>query len=103
MFLMDTLINDETSQIENSGLRLLKGDAKVKVTQSHFDTKMAKILSGSGGASCQMCTATFKQLHDISIVQDGFPINRTIHDANQYLNRLTKRSFLAVQHRRDLT
>ncbi|KAI6656148.1 hypothetical protein LOD99_1481 [Oopsacas minuta] len=67
-FLMDSLINNETSTIEESGLCLHNGNAEAKIIRSHFDTKMAKILSGTGGANCQMCTATFKQIYDISIV-----------------------------------
>ena len=40
-------------------------------------TKMAKLLSGSGGAHCKLCTTTFAQAHGIDIVRDGFPINRS--------------------------
>ena len=46
---------------------------------------MAKLLSGSGGAHCQICTTTFAQAHDIDFVRDGFPINRFIHDAKLFL------------------
>ena len=55
--LLDSLINQETSTIEESGLSLRNGHAEVKIIRSHFDTKMAKILSGAGEASCQLCTA----------------------------------------------
>ena len=48
-----------------------------------FDGKMSAILSGAGGASCLMCTATHKDLKDRELVTDGFPINRTITDAAQ--------------------
>ena len=34
----------------------------VDIVQSMFDEKMASILSGAGGASCQLCAATHKQL-----------------------------------------
>ena len=30
-----------------------------------FDGKMSGILTGAGGAKCQLCTATFDQLHDL--------------------------------------
>ena len=33
---------------------------------------MAKILSGAGGASCQLCTASFAQIHDISFARALF-------------------------------
>ena len=42
---------------------------------------MAPILSGAGGANCQLCIATLKQIHDLEFVLEGFPINRAIHDA----------------------
>ena len=45
------------------------------------DEKMAGILSGAGGASCQMCTATQDDLTDRDLVLEGFPINRHISDA----------------------
>ena len=48
-----------------------------------FDGEMAAILSGAGGASCQMCTATQNDLMDRELVVDGFPINRTISDTMQ--------------------
>ena len=41
---------------------------------------MVGILSGVGGASCQLCTATHDQLKDREIVIQGFPINRHISD-----------------------
>ncbi|KAI6658404.1 hypothetical protein LOD99_15206 [Oopsacas minuta] len=95
-FLMDSLINNETSTIEESGLCLHNGNAEVKIIRSHFDTKMAKILSGAGGANCQMCTATFQQIHDISIVQNGFPINRTIRDALDVFDEVDEEEFLSL-------
>ncbi|KAI6648319.1 hypothetical protein LOD99_12128 [Oopsacas minuta] len=95
-FLMDSLINNETSTIEESGLCLHNGNAEVKIIRSHFDTKMAKILSGAGGANCQMCTATFQQIHDISIVQNGFPINRTIRDARDVFDEVDEEVFLSL-------
>ena len=67
-FFMDSLINQETSTIEESGLSLRNGHAEVNIIRSHFDTKMAKILGGAGGASCQLCTASFAQIHDIDII-----------------------------------
>ena len=60
-FLMKTMINKETADIEANGLDLINGHhAKVAVLRSQLDAKMAQILSGAGGASCQFCTATFK-------------------------------------------
>ena len=95
-FLFDSLINTESSLIEESGLLLQHGCAKVTIIRSHFDTKMAKILSGAGGASCQMCTATFTQIHDIDIVKDGFPINRKIQDARALFEEVDEDDFLSL-------
>ena len=48
-----------------------------------FDGKMGGLLSGAGGAHCQLCTATFKQLHDLELIREGFPINRSISAAKE--------------------
>ena len=93
---MDSLINQDTSTIEESGLSLRNGHAEVKIIRSHFDTKMAKILSGAGGASCQLCTASFAQIHDISFVNTGYPINRTIHDARALFEEVDEDEFLSL-------
>ena len=57
---------------------------------------MAQILSGAGGASCQFCTATFKQIHDVDIVNDGFPINRFISDAKVLFEEVNEEQFLSL-------
>ena len=55
------------------------------------------VLSGAGGASCQMCTATHNDLKDRELVVDGFPINRTIFDAIQLFGELEDiHSFFAL-------
>ena len=95
-FLMDSLINQETSTIEENGLSLSNGHAEVKIIRSHFGTKMAKILSGAGGASCQLCTASFAQIHDISFVNTGYPINRTIHDVRALFEEVDEDEFLSL-------
>ncbi|KAI6659904.1 hypothetical protein LOD99_14244 [Oopsacas minuta] len=48
-----------------------------------FDTKMAGLLDGAGGASCHLCTATDNQIKSLEWVNSGFPINRLISDARQ--------------------
>lgn len=55
---------------------------------------MAKILSGVGGTSCQLCTATYKQIHDLEKVKEGFPINRTITNAKYIFEEVDKEEFL---------
>ena len=93
---MDSLINQETSTIEECGLILHNDHAEVKIIRSQFDTKMSKILSGAGGASCQLCTASFAQIHDISFVNTGYPINRTIHDARALIEEVDEDKFLSL-------
>ena len=87
-FIMDSVINTETSIIEETGLDLTRGKAQVEIIRSQFDTKMAKLLRGSGGAHCQLCTATFAQAYDIDLARDGFPINRFIHDAKIFFEEV---------------
>ena len=76
------MINPETAKL-GTGVSLERGLVVVDIIRSMFDGKMAEILSGSGGANCQMCTATHKDLNDKVLVVDGLPINRTINDARQ--------------------
>ena len=95
-FLMDTYINPETNLIEQEGIELPQGLIKVKVLKSMFDGKMLGILSGAGGAKCQLCTATFKDLHDIELVRSGFPINRTVSAAREIFCSVNKGEFLSL-------
>ena len=87
----------ETSEIVANGLDLINGHhAAVEVLRSQIDGKMAQILSGAGGASCQFCTATFRQIHDVDIVKDGFPINRYISDARVLFEEVNEEQFLSL-------
>ena len=96
-FLMKTMINTETADMEDNGLELMSEiHASVEVIRSQVDGKMAKILSGAGGASCQFCTATFKQIHEVDIVKDGFPINRFISDAKILFEEVDEEKFLSL-------
>ena len=54
---MEDMINPETAKLGTS-VSLDRGLVVVDIIRSMFDGKMAAILSCSGGASCQMCTAT---------------------------------------------
>ena len=51
----------------------------------------------------QICTATFEQLHDISIVKDGFPMDRTIHAAKILIEQMLKKSLLVANSQTGLT
>ena len=100
MFLFDLMINPETSLIEQSGISLHNRNAEVTIIRSHFDTKMAKILSGAGGASCQLCTATFAEIHDIGFVKYGFPINRKIQHARTLFEEVNEDFFSLPTNKR---
>ncbi|KAI6658645.1 hypothetical protein LOD99_11023 [Oopsacas minuta] len=93
---MDTLINKESTEITEEGLDLTSGICKVEILRSQLDGKMAKIISGAGGACCQFCTATFKQIHDPDIVKDGFPINRFISDFKVLFDEVNEEEFLSL-------
>ena len=96
-FLMKTMINEETDVIEKNGLDLINGHhATIDILRTQLDGKMANILSGAAGASCQFCTATFKEIHDVDLVSDGFPINRFISDAKVLFQEVNEEKFLSL-------
>ena len=95
-FLMESYINPETKMIEQEGIVLPQGLMNVKIYRSMFDGKMSGILTGAGGAKCQLCTATFEELHDIDLVRSGFPINRTISAARDIFASVDKSEYLAL-------
>ena len=57
---------------------------------------MSGILTGAGGAKCQLCTATFAELHDIDLVRSGFPINRTISAARDIFASVDESEYLSL-------
>ena len=65
---MNTLINKETANLENNGIDFDQGHIEVKIVRSMIDGKMAKLLDGAGGSSCQLCTASKCQLKDLYFV-----------------------------------
>ncbi|KAI6651416.1 hypothetical protein LOD99_5223 [Oopsacas minuta] len=95
-YLIDTLINKESTEITEKGLELTNVFCEVEIQRSQLDGKMAKIISGAGGACCQFCTATFKQIHDRDIVKDGFPINRSITDLKVLFDEVNEEEFLSL-------
>ena len=54
---------------------------------------MSAILSGVGGASCQLCTAHYTQLKYLDLIRSGFQINRFILDANNFFNVVNFKEF----------
>ncbi|KAI6658386.1 hypothetical protein LOD99_11042 [Oopsacas minuta] len=86
---MDDLINTDTDLMRSEGFTLGPDQqVRVDIVRSMLDGKMAGILSGAGGASCQLCTATHKELSDRELIIQGFPINRHFTDANQLFGEM---------------
>ena len=96
MLSLDTLINHETEDLKVNGIETSYGKLFCKFTRSQFDTKMSKLLSGTGGAWCQLCTADFQQCHDVDFVREGYPINRKIEDAKALFEVVDSKEFLAL-------
>ena len=69
----------------------------IRIVRSMFDTKMAQILSGAGGANCQVCTAKFDQIREIDFVLLRFPINRTIQDAKILFQQVEEEKLLSLK------
>ena len=44
--------------LHSFGVELPTGLVNIDITRCLFDTKMAAILDGAGGAACHLCTAT---------------------------------------------
>ena len=74
---MTNFINPEASVIEQKEYSFLK---VLFIIRSMLDGKMSGILSGTGVASCQLCTANKQELKDLKLVRTAFPINRHIAD-----------------------
>ena len=95
-FLMENIINPEVKVIENEGFHFPQGTVQTKIIRSMLDGKMSGILSGAGGAHCQLCTANLDEIKDLEMVRGGFPINRNISDAIDLFNFVDKEEFLAL-------
>ena len=61
-----------------------------------LDGKMSAILSGAGGASCQLCTTHFDELKDLDLIRAGYPINRSIKDAKLIFETVDEEEFLSL-------
>ncbi|KAI6651113.1 hypothetical protein LOD99_5464 [Oopsacas minuta] len=86
---MDDLINTDTDLMKSEGFTLDPDQqVRVDIVRSMLDGKMAGILSGAGGESCQLCTATNKELSDRELIIQGFPINGHITDAIQLFGEI---------------
>ena len=95
-FLMDVMINPEVDSIALEGILLLRGLLKVAFLPTMIDDKMSGILSGAGGAHCQLCTANKSELKDLEIVRNGFPINRSITSAKDIFSIVDEEEFLSL-------
>ena len=59
---MTDLINTDPDKMTSEGYILADNEhVRIDIVRSMFDGKMAGILFGVGGASCQLCTATHDQ------------------------------------------
>ena len=95
-FLMDTTINTETQILQSTGVQLNEGKVNVNITRCLFDTKMAAILDGAGGAPCHLCTCTRNQMMDIELIKQGIPINRSIDSAIEIFAEVDEDDFLSL-------
>ena len=104
-FIMENMINAETSELESMGLQFPEGKVNISISRSMFDEKVAGILSGAGGAKCQLCTATNEQIKDLTLIRSGFSINRCIEDAKQIFIDVNIEEFLKLssEHRFGIT
>ena len=93
---METIINPEVTEIERDGFSITGGQFKVKILRTMLDCKMSQILSGAGGANCQLCTATYVQLKDLELIRTGFPINRNISSALDIFESVDPEVFFAL-------
>ena len=93
-FIMENIINPEVNSIEQDGLP--QGMVQAKIIRSMLDGKMSGILSGAGGAHCQLCTANLRELKDLEMVRAGFPINRQILDAKELFTFVDKDEYLSL-------
>ena len=93
---MDTYINPYVADMEENGMLLSQGLVRINLLRTMFDGKMAGIPSGAGGAHCQLCTATFKQLHDVELIREGFPINRSVTLAKELFQSVNEVEFLSL-------
>ena len=69
---------------------------QARIIRSMLDGKMSGILSGAGGAHCQLCTANLKELKDLEMVRAGFLINRQILDAKELYTFVDKDEYLSL-------
>ena len=97
--LMDSTINSESKLLKDNGVQLSSGKVNVDITRCLFDTKMAGILDGAGGACCHLCTALKEELSNIDLIHQGFPINRTIESAKEIFDELGEEELLALPHK----
>ena len=93
---MDQVINPEVTVIEHEGLAFHDGKVQVSIMRSMFDGKMSSILSGAGGAICQLCTVKFTELKDLDFIRTGYPINRTISAARLIFDSVDAEEFFSL-------
>ena len=93
---MDQVINPEVTVIEVKVLAFHDGRVQVSIMRIMFDGKMSSILSGAGGASCQLCTVKFTELKDLDSIRTGYPINRTLSAARLIFDSVDAEDFFSL-------
>ena len=71
-FIMSNYINPEAAVIEQEGLQYPEGLVRIQITRSMLDGKMSGILTGAGGAACQLCTANRQELKKSNLLGTVF-------------------------------
>ena len=94
-FIMDTCINQQTTALIQNGISFPNGTVNILHHRSLFDTKMAALLDGAGGAVCHLCTATMSQINDKEFIRQGYPINRSIELAKQLFEEVDEEEFFS--------
>ena len=95
-YIMESRINQEVAEIEQDGFSISGGQVKIKICRSMLDGKMSQLLSGAGGAHCQLCTATFEELKDLELIRSGYPINRNISSALDIFSVVDPEEFFSL-------
>ena len=81
--------------LQTTEIQLKAGKVNVNITRRLFDTKMAAILDGVGGAPCHLCTCTRNQLMDIDLISREFPLTAQSILRLRYSLRSMKTIFFA--------
>ena len=77
-------------------MEITNGQCHVHIYRTMFDGKISRLLSGAGGATCQLCTVTHSELKELELIRSGFPINRYIQAAIAIFNDVDLEEYLKL-------